>query len=174
MASLPLPLAAPWLPLSRHREKSCCSWQLQGEKFAHAVLQHSVICLSRRSGCARTNRTANKQGVTKKRAADTCGHSGLQPQWLPGLRHLQKLCFACYRALLLSDLPQDRRAGSLAAESAVNAVASLCWRADALKTSPALLVRKVSAHKEEANCKQHHSWEHFCSGSLQQHQISGL
>lgn len=172
----PLPWASPWLPPNRHGENCCCSRQLQGEKLAHAVLQHSVIYLSRRPGCARTNRTSNKQRVKKKHATDACGRSGLEPRWLPWLRHLQLLCSACHRALLFSDLPQDCQAGNLAAESPVQMqwLHFACLRTDALKTSPAIAVRNVPALKEQANCKQHHSCEHFCSDSLKQHRISGL
>lgn len=62
-------------------------------EFTPAVFQHSVIYLSRQPGCARTNRTSNKQRIKMKHAVDTCSHSA--PAAHLQTLHLAhcKLCF---------------------------------------------------------------------------------
>lgn len=114
---------------------------------APAVFQHSVLHLSRLSGCARTNRTSNKQRIKMKHAADTCGHSALQPQQL---RHLQLLCSACHRALIFSNLPQGcpgdtflQKTRLADRQTHLRCNSSAQMRIDTFNTPAAILARKV-------------------------------
>lgn len=113
-------------------------------EFTHAVFQHSVINLSRQPGCARTNRTSNKQCIKMKHAVDACSHSAPAAQppadtspcsmqsfaFLHPTPGLPCRSFHCRQHLqLLTSLVQMQQ---------------LCL-VDAFHASPAILLRNVSA-----------------------------